>query len=68
MRNITVTNTSPLKVVFKWSFQENAINFESKEDDEGINDKYFHICIYLQRCFGQYEEESYTHLKKVDNR
>ena len=37
IKNVTVTNTSPLKVVFKWSFLENAINFESKEDDEGIH-------------------------------
>eukprot|EP00794_Sanderia_malayensis_P018879 gene18879-20779_t len=36
IKYVTVTNSSPLKVEFKWSFQENAINFEGKDDDEGL--------------------------------
>lgn len=36
IRNVTVTNQSPLKVKFKWNFEENAINFDGKEDDEGL--------------------------------
>ena len=36
IKNVTVTNQSPLKVEFKWNFEENAVNFDNKEDDEGL--------------------------------
>lgn len=36
MQVVKVTNESPMDVKYQWSFIDSAIQFENKEEDEGL--------------------------------